>query len=84
MIFICINLNLNTQSDLSVGELPTGFAVSTTLYCLADTPPRFPDHHSDYDDDDDDDNDVDDDDDDDEFEKDRRTLVWAELFWSWL
>ena len=82
MIFICINLNLNTQSDLSVGELPTGFAVSTTLYCLADTPPRFPDHHHDYDDDDDDNND--DDDDDDEFEKDRRTLVWAELFWSWL
>lgn len=27
---------------LSVGELPTRFAVSTTLYCLADTPPRFP------------------------------------------
>ena len=84
MIFICINLNLNPRSDLSVGELPAGFAVSTTLYCLADTPPRFPDHHFDYDDDDDDDNNVDDDDDDDEFEKDRRTLVWAELFWLWL
>ena len=62
-----------------MGELPTGFAVSTTLYSLADTPSRFPDHHHDYDDDDDDDND-----DDDEFEKDRRTLVWAELFWLWL
>ena len=55
-----IDLNLNLQRHLSMCELPTGFAVSTTLNCLADTPSRLPNRHHNYDDD------VDDDDDDDD------------------
>ena len=61
-------------------ELPTGFAVSTTLNCLADTPSRLPNRHRNHLDDHDNDGDDDVNVDDDEFEKDRRTWASAELF----
>ena len=44
-----------------MGELPTGFAVSTALNRLTHTPPGLPDDYGDDDDDDDDDNNNDDD-----------------------
>ena len=45
-----------------MGELPTGFTVSTALNCLTHTPPGLPDDEDDHGDDYDHDDDYDDDD----------------------